>query len=177
MQTSAISSYELLDPLQCRERYLNSFEMLQNLVVVVSNTNSWDIHSHGSAQYANTSFIWGQEALPPGWLWSRAQDWICFAQWTNDNINGKQKPWCAVTKLDPWLMSWGDPSDSSETNYQPVSHCLSEGAPSLSGCEVQFNVVILLIVCIMTAIKVFCISMLFFRHTKGTVVILGDAIQ
>lgn len=201
LQKSALTNLERLDTSQCIARYMNPLAANQDLVVVVSDTLSSDSHAHQSLLYVNTSLISATEGQPNGWDWDIGQTWICWANW-GVYYGANHRPHCSVTKLDPWLMQWEDPIEASKWHFKDVEYCLSRGPPPPSGCEIQFNVVILLLVCIMNLTKAVCIGKLLLeqpwnrkqrrnaKHLKDaeqpdeceqrsnhTIVLIGDAVQ
>lgn len=178
LQSDALQkNYDRLDPQSCIARYINPLQATQSLILVLSNTTSSDPHAHSSTSYDGTTLISENVYQQTSSLnWYLGANWICKPQWEFEQLSYSQWPDCRVTKLSPWLMVYNDPIDISR-NYRPVSHCLSQGLPTAGGCEVQFNIIVLIVVTIMNAIKVVCILMLFFQRSKITIALIGDAIQ
>lgn len=180
----ATRDFERLSPPDCVARYFDPLQASQDLVLVLSNTNSNDITSHGHVEYANTSLIRVDSPATGGSEWYRGQSWLCYPLFRHENLPDlpAHAPACSTVNLDPLLMDWPDPFNGSYSRSEPVSHCLSKGPPTQGMCEVQFSMVILLIVCIMNALKVLCMIVLFCldadpKASNKSMVLLGDAVQ
>lgn len=156
--------FEHLNQAQCIELYGNPTSGAGDIIVVTSSRNNSITYNDGSSLLLEFSLALRDD-------WSTLDLWLCAG--THSGCTSRNL--AIELAEDPWMFR----SANGILNV-PIEYCLSSGILNIdTKCNIQYSAAIMIIVCIMNAMKCLCICYTFilFSGETPSFVTIGDAIQ
>lgn len=160
---------ERLNNTQCIQRYIDNVVGLTDVFLVSANV-TMDDHESLIPKYENTALIdYAPSALQTDWALENS--WICsgYFQPYHTSITAWALPneWCGRESLQPSASNWTYQGlrwdgDDLTTVWSRIDYCLCDGndfAKMDQLCSLRFSPVILGVVCLLSLVKLVCISL------------------
>jgi hypothetical protein len=173
-------SLEHLSNAECVQRYTDSTIALTDVIVVADNVTMdmglslMNVSNHGpqGLDSRHSSLLWEDVNR------SGADAWVYGAFWVCSDLAGLfTSTWCTAKSLENstsnWTVGfssyhdWDITRPNTTTSKVPVQYCLSAGSRAWGReCSVRYSLGILIIVCLLNALKVITIAYTWFwsRH-------------
>ena len=154
-----------MDVVECIKQYANPMNATAKLVLVTNETAE---ENNGSSLIS----AWMSNYDPS--QWNRRSLWMCNIHYS--------KGWCTPERsLSPegaWIIQSGSSGLPGPTQNNTINFCLvGEQANGFDRCGFHYSAPILILVCICTGIGTVLIGWVKFRHSKPTLVLIGDIIS